>query len=845
MNAPLIKTDKVLQPDHLDTFTRRDFLKSTALAAGAFIPIFTPVSSRQASVAPGNNVNSQTLATGWEYFRGSLGSAWDVWRTDEGESTVWQQVEVPHCFNARDAVDPDQPYYEGPAWYRRRLQLHNPFPHGRTLLQFEGAGQKSEIFVANERVGTHIGGYDEFVIDITDASAQTVKNVLLGGDIPLAVLCDNSRDSETIPSALNDFHRFGGLYRNVTLSYVPAISLERVHLAVELSRPAIAQVTIKARLHNPALLRDEVHLLIRIFDPKNALVRTAARRLSPWEGEAVIADFKLENPELWSPLHPSLYLCEVQLASVHGTMSTAERFGCRYFEFVDHGPFKLNGEQLLLKGTHREEDHAGLGAAMPESLIRQEMMLIKDMGANFVGLAHHQQSRTVLDLCDELGLLALEEIPWSRGGLGGENYKGQARNMLRAMIDQHYNHPSVILWGVGNENDWAGDFPDFDKQAIRGFMKELNDEAHALDPSRRTFLRRCDFCKDLVDVYSPSLWAGWYHGPYTQYRAKAEHEMNTVSHFLHVEWGAESHAGRHSEDVDGLLANFVSGKFDENRREYLLTGGAMMGSHDGDWSETYACNLFDWHLKEQENMHRVPGSAQWIFKDFSTPLRAENPIPHVNQKGLTQRDLTLKEGYYTFQSYWSEKPMVHIYGHSWSIRWGKLDEAKLVKVYSNCETAELFLNGISQGTRKRNSQDFPAAGLHWLVRFQAGQNHLKTVGHRKGTSVEDEVILQYQVEDWGPPQRLELREVKREGEKVQVEARLVDARGKQCLRARDRVRFGLTGDGVLLDNQGTANGSRSVELCNGRAEMSLLTNRGQSVISAHIQPIATAFLTVS
>jgi beta-galactosidase len=473
------------------------------------------------------------------------------------------------------------------------------------------------------------------------------------------------------------------------------------------------------------------------------------------------------------------------------------------------------------------------------------MTLIKDMGANFVGLGHHQQSRAVLDLCDELGLLVLEEIPWSRGGLGGESYKHLAREMLRSMIDQHYNHPSVILWGLANETDWPGDFPDFDKEAIRRFTKELNDESHALDPSRNTFLRRCDFCKDLVDVYSPSIWAGWYHGPYTQYRSKTEKEMETVRHFLHVEWGGESHARRHAEAPDQFLANFLSGKFPDADRERLLTAGETEASRHGDWSETYACNLFDWHLKEQENIPRLAGSAQWIFKDFSTPLRPENPIPHVNQKGLVERDLTPKEGYFVFQSYWAEKLMVRIYGHSWSSRWGEPGELKLVKVYSNCETAELFLNDISQGVKKRNSQDFPAAGLHWLVRFKPGLNQLKGVGHAKGVTVEDEVAINFQVEKWGAGLQIEVREVGREGGRVKVEARLLDANHHVCLDARDRVLFRLAGDGTLLDNLGTSTGSHRVELYNGRAEISLMRNDGNSVLSVHCKALPTAFLAIN
>ncbi len=629
MSSSAVRPGQATGEENINAVSRRHFIKSTAIAAAAAL---LPDYSAQANSKVANNT-SERLAAGWEYFRGSLGGVWDVWRTDMTESTVWRKVEIPHSFNARDAVDPDVPYYEGPCWYRRKLQLRNPFANGRTLLLFEGAGQKCEIFVANEQVGVHVGGYDEFTVDITEAADRGVKTALSGGEIGLAVLCDNSRDLETIPSEMNDFDRVGGLYRNVTLAYLPAVAIERVHIDVVVSSPAAAEVRVKARLHNPSLFHDELQLQVRLFDPKGIVIRTANKHLPAWQGEQQVSTFQLDRPELWSPSQPALYQCEVQIASANGQISIAERFGCRWFEFVDHGPFKLNGERLFVRGTQREEDHAGMGAAMPEYLIRQEMTLIKDMGANFVGLGHHQQSRTVLDLCDELGLLVLEEIPWSRGGLGGENYKSQARNMLRAMIDQHYNHPSIILWGVGNETDWPGDFPKYDNDAIARFVRELNDEAHAADPGRKTFLRRDEFCKDMVDVYSPSMWAGWYHGPYTLYRDKTEKGMDSVHHFLHVEWGADSHAWRHSEDTDRLLAKFLSGSsFEDHERERLLNGGQMSASREGDWSETYACNLFDWHLREQEVIPRLAGSAQWIFKDFSTPLRPENPLPHVNRK---------------------------------------------------------------------------------------------------------------------------------------------------------------------------------------------------------------------
>ena len=223
--------------------------------------------------------------------------------------------------------------------------------------------------------------------------------------------------------------------------------------------------------------------------------------------------------------------------------------------------------------------------------------------------------------------------------------------------------------------------------------------------------------------------------------------MKKVDHFLHVEYGGDSHARRHSENPDSVISKIATGQgTDERGMDYLLTGGVTRASSDGDWSETYICNLFDWHLKEQETMDWLTGAAQWVFKDFSTPLRPGNPVPRVNQKGVIERDHTIKEGYYVFQSYWSENPMAHIYGHSWPTRWGEPNEQKMVKVYSNCPSVELFLNGKSLGVKKRSSQDFPAAGLRWTVQFKEGPNQIKAVGRKDSVEVTDEITQGYQTQ---------------------------------------------------------------------------------------------------
>ncbi|MDF2923723.1 MAG: glycoside hydrolase family 2, sugar binding [Paenibacillaceae bacterium] len=797
-------------------------------------------------------MKTSKLTTGWEHYRGSLGGIWEVWRKDKLPNSFyhlpWEKTELPHCFNSRDAVDPDVKYYQGQGWYRTRLTATNPYPGGRTLLHFEGVGQKAAVYVHTEEIARHNGGYDEFRVDITEAAERLKEHPLYGGQLPVAVLADNSRDLQTVPSDISDFNVYGGIYRNVHLVYVPAISLEHVHIAVDCASNEQAVVRVRAQLYNPGRIGDTVRADMVIRNPSGEIAGRSVVEAGTWEGEWELASFSISTPLLWSPDQPVLYTCEISLESSCGATEHRERFGIRYFEFASQGPFTLNGQRLLLNGTHRHEDHAGVGAAMTDGMIRNEMVLIKEMGANFIRLGHYQQSRLVLDLCDELGLLVWEEIPWCRGGLGDAGYRQQCRDMLRAMISQHFNHPSVIIWGLGNENDWEGDFDYFDKEAIRLFMQELHDLSHALDSSRVTAIRRCEFCKDIVDVYSPSIWAGWYRGIYTEYETYTRNEFLNTERFFHMEWGADNMAGRHVEKPYTGFREIASGSSAEERDgDFLMSGGDPRVSVLGDWSETYFCDLIDWHLKSQEQMDWLTGTAQWVFKDFSTPVRPDNPVPYVNQKGVVERDLTPKEAYYVFQSYWGKEPMVRIYGHSWKVRWGAGGERKRVRVYSNCAEVELFANGISCGVRKRDSRDFPCAGLRWDIVLDEGEYQLKAVARNGGVTATDETSFYYQTRKWSAPASLTLTASEVAEGRIFLEAKAYDCDGVYCPDAAGFVRFSAAGDGRLLDNLGTALGSRCVQLANGRAGIyaeyrtdsgmiAAVTSEGLHAAHAVIQP---------
>ncbi len=795
--------------------TRRTFFAATTGVAAIAI---TPAWLRSLAQSP---ENTHRLTTGWDFYQGSLDGPAQVWNS--AELVTWQQVSLPHCVNHSDACDPDNPAYRGPAWYRTQLKRANPHPSGRTLLHFAGAGQTTDVYLGDSHLAQHIGGYDEWLVDITGHSSPQ-----------LAIRCDNSRDLSRMPSDLSDFTLYGGIYRSLTLVYVPEVSIASLHIHPTLSASRDeATITVTTRLlgTSPATTTIKLELL----DAHSNLITEIPNK-----------SLTLKHPLLWSPKNPHLYQCRATITTPSGTHTLTESFGIRSINFPENGLFQLNGERLFLRGTHRHEDHADFAAAMPDDLIRQELRLIKSMGANFIRLAHYQQYSLVLDLCDELGLIVWEELPWCRAGVGSTQFQQLGKNLLTVMIDEHFNHPSIVFWGLGNEDDWPTEFPPIDQPAIRAYLQQLNDLAHQLDPTRFTAARRIDFARDIPDVYSPSIWAGWYAGLYTEYQAALETQRKVTKRLLHIEWGADSHANRHAEDPDHALASLSAGHgTEEHGLAYLPTGGEARVSRDGDWSETYACDLFDWHLKTQESLPWLAGSAQWIFKDFTTPLRVENPIPRVNQKGLVERDLTPKEGFYVFQSYWAEIPMLHLYGHTWPIRWGKPGQPRLVRVYSNCPRAELFLNGISLGIRHRNSQAFPCAGLRWLTPFREGENHLRVVAttHTNQT-LNDELTFVYQSTPWTRPAHFQLSKVSEKDNIITCRATVHDTAGVLCLDARTQIRFTLAGDAQLRDNQGTCTGSRVVQLQNGRAEISIRKIRGPITLAVSADALPTTLLTL-
>ncbi|GAK94642.1 beta-galactosidase [Nonlabens ulvanivorans] len=542
------------------------------------------------------------------------------------------------------------------------------------------------------------------------------------------------------------------------------------------------------------------------------------------DGYTGISIQNITDPQLWSPKSPNLYTLTIMVKDGDEIIDqTEDKVGLRWFEFKDHGAFYLNGERLLLRGTHRHEEHAGVGAAMSNEQHRADMELIKSMGTNFVRLAHYPQDPEIYKACDELGLIVWDELPWCRGGLGNDVWQENTTGMLKEIINQNYNHPSIVFWSLGNEMYWLPDFEDGDNTVkMNQYLQSLHDIAHEMDPSRVTAIRKYYEGADIVDVFSPSIWSGWYSGSYKSYQKAINQYKAQYNHFIHTEYGGSSHLGRHTENpITGEGAIQADGW-----EEAIVQTDVANIAQIGDWSENYMVDLFDWHLRISETDTTFVGNAQWAFKDFGTPLRPENDIPYINQKGLVDRNNNPpKDSYYVFKSYWSDEPFAWIESHTWTERQGPKGLEREISVYSNAEEVEFFMNGKSLGKKIKDINKFPASGLTWLVDFKEGENDMRATGTMNdGAIVNDELRVNYRFTKNGKPKALTLDSKQLDNGNILLIAQAVDADGLRCLDYEERVYFQAMSGGKTLKSHGTPTGSESIKMANGKATIEIERN---------------------
>ncbi len=685
-------------------------------------------------------INS-TINSGWLFHQGDV----EISNADLG-SDDWTTVNLPHTWNNEDAFDEEDGFYQGPGWYAKALSVPAEWKDRQVFLHFEGANQETEVHLNGEKVGSHIGGYTAFRINLS-------PHLRFGESNLLTVRVTNAHN-EDIPPLRMDYTFYGGIYRNVSLIVTDPVHFDMsnnasdgVFTKINTVSQAKADVSLFGRIVNTQKQNRNVRLETRITDQLQNVIVSESLTLTLPAGKAY--DFEsgnmvIQNPSLWSPDHPYLYniITRIYSAGENGEMldEIILPLGLRWFEFDEQNRFVLNVKPLKLVGANRHQDMPGKGSALLDEDHRNDYKHIKNLGMNFVRLAHYPQAKAVYEMCDRLGLLVWTEMPGTVRITQSEAFTENALNMQREHIRQTRNHPSVVFYGYMNEvmiqlfGGGNRDMPETERSQIAGATVELAEKLEALTkeeaPDRKTVMAvhyTSNFkyvnydaynkygLTDVPDVLGWNLYFGWYYG-----------DKEDLAPFL-----ADQHERYPERPL--ILSEYGPGADVRNHSET---------PKPWDFTEDYQVIMHESYLDQMMNLPWLAGFAAWNFADFGSERRGD-AIPHVNQKGLVNYDRSEKAVANLYRAHFSDKPVLHIALRNYHRRGGIEDAAgsgvatNPVKIFSNAEEVELLRNDISLGTQEVTSHT-----VVFDVPFQDGHNELKAVDNN---GLEDRIGIDYRL----------------------------------------------------------------------------------------------------
>ena len=573
----------------------------------------------------------------------------------------WESVNLPHSWNAVDGQDGGADYFRGTCVYAKQYEGELP-QADRYYLEIRGANSSADVYLDGKHLAHHDGGYSTWRVDVT----ENPKGVI-------AIAVDNA-PNDTVYPQVADFTFYGGLYRDVNL-----VCVNESHFALEYYGTPGIKVT-------PVMEGDDAKVMTEVFVENGkegqffryTLRNAEGKEIAAYEGTEKKVPFRIKNAHRWhGRKDPYLYSVQAELleeGTVLDTVST--RFGCRSFEIDPERGFILNGEEYPLRGVSRHQDRWGIGnALLPEHHV-EDMDLICEVGATTIRLAHYQHDQFFYDLCDERGMVIWAEIPYISNHMAGgrENTISQ----MTELIVQNYNHPSIVVWGLSNEISMRGaSDPDLlENHHI------LNDLVHDMDKTRLTTMAVVSMCSmdekyvHIPDTVSYNHYFGWYGG---------DTSMNGP-------WFDKFHA-THPNIPIGCS-------------EY---GCEALNWHtsdprQGDYTEEYQAYYHEELIKQLFTRKYMWATHVWNMFDFGADARAEGGENGQNHKGLMTFDRKYKkDSFYAYKAWLNPEPMVHICGKRYVDR---VEDVTKVTVYSNCESVELFANGVSLGVQKNNGMPF-------------------------------------------------------------------------------------------------------------------------------------------
>ena len=662
-------------------------------------------------------------------------------------------------------------------WYRREFEIPAGDAGKRIAVEFDGAFRDVILFVNGCFIGRNNNGYAPFRFDLTDFLSYGAKNYIVA----------------RVDASFGDgwFYEGAGIYRHVWLTKTDALHLGKWESTVRtVVSGDSAILTLATLVENQGKQAENAKLSWQILDAAGKAVATAeaqAQSIAANGSATFSAAAQLANPALWSVDAPNLYSAIVTVES-NGKPRDAERvsFGVRTAVFDADKGFILNGKSLKIQGTCNHQDHAGVGAAVPDRLQVFRMAVLKQMGCNAVRTSHNMPTPEWVEACDRMGVMMMCETRQM-----SSNPEGLAQ--LEAMVKRYRNSPSIILWSIGNE-EWQLQSDMAEQGAKIGAT--MVERCHELDPTRVVSAAvngdNQKGLSDALDIIGFNYGLNRPDGYHKEHPKRPIYGSETSS--------AISTRGMYTTDP---LRNLVN---DYN-------GVVTWGETAEEWWKFYGTR--DWEA----------GGFAWTGFDY----RGE-PTPYgwpsINsQFGIVDMCGFPKDTFFYYKAWWGKEPSLHLFPH-WNFE-GREGDMIPVWVYSNLDEVELFVNGQSQG-----SQKVPHLGhVEWKVKYEPGS--IEARGSKDG-----KVVISEKRETTGPTVAIRLTadrmEIDADGEDLVIlKVEALDKEGRAVPTAGNLIGFHVSGEGKLI---GVGNGDPNCQESDKEPKRSLFNGLAQVIVQATRRP---------
>lgn len=645
-------------------------------------------------------VSMQTLAQRENIL---INQDWNFRFSHQVDKNSSRRVDLPHTWNAQDALSGKPDYKRGIGNYDKKLFIRSEWKGKRLFLRFEGANCVSNVFINGKQIGEHRGGYGAFIFEITD-------KVNYGKDNTVLVRVNNGEQLDVMP-LVGDFNFYGGIYRDVhllvtedicisPLDYAsPGVYLFQQHVG-EKQAAVLARINLSNGTEHPrqATLRLQVKEGDKVVYQADKKVTVAPHTsVQPEE-----MSFTLLNPRLWNGREdPFMYQTVITLVKDGKEIDKVEQpLGLRYYATDADRGFFLNGKHLPLHGVCLHQEWAEVGNALRPMHHEEDTRLMLEMGVNAIRLAHYPQATYMYDLMDRNGIVTWAEIPFvgpggyaDKGFVDQPSFRENGKEQLKEMIRQHFNHPSICFWGLFNELKENGDNP-------LEYIKELNVLAHQEDPTRPTTSasNQGGAINFITDNIAWNRYDGWYGAtPATL-----------------ASWLDKTHQAH--PEIKIAISEYGAGASIYHQQDSLVQTSPGSWWHPENWQTEY--HIQNWKIISERPY--VWGSFVWNMFDFGAAHRTEGDRPGINDKGLVTHDRKVKkDAFYFYKANWNPEPMVYIAGHRSVNRVKPVTE---VQIFSNCAEVTLKVNGQ---IIKKMQPDGVKVCIFKDIRLKKGENNIE------------------------------------------------------------------------------------------------------------------------